>query len=136
MSDSNGTRRIFQQIPMDSIGFQRIPMDFTGNNMKKSENVGKSRKLMIRLFMIRLWLFPINNFLFIFSRDSFSGTHSQLTDFWAHHAIARAWADACTCLFLDACLLFFGVCACVYVRLSAIQLRSESAIALRKAGGR
>ena len=58
MSDSNGTRRIFQQIPMDSIGFQRIPMDFTGKNMKKSENVGKSRKFMIRLFMIRLWLFP------------------------------------------------------------------------------
>ena len=58
MSDSNGTRRIFQQIPMDSIGFQRIPMDFTGKNMKKSENVGKSRKFMIRLFMIRLWPFP------------------------------------------------------------------------------
>ena len=61
MSDSNGTRRIFQQIPMDSIGFQRIPMDFTGKNMKKSENVGKSRKFMIRLFMIRLWLFPRND---------------------------------------------------------------------------
>ena len=56
MSDSNGTRRIFQQIPMDSIGFQRIPMDFTGKNMKKSENVGKSRKFMIRFFMIRLRL--------------------------------------------------------------------------------
>ena len=60
MSDSNGTRRIFQQIPMDSIGFQRIPMDFTGKNMKKSENVGKSRKFMIRFFMIRLWPFPSN----------------------------------------------------------------------------
>ncbi len=58
MSDSNGTRRIFQQIPMDSIGFQRIPMDFTRKIMKKSENVGKSRKFMIRLFMIRLWPFP------------------------------------------------------------------------------
>ena len=58
MTDSNGTRRIFQQIPMNSIGFQRIPMDFNGKNMKKSENVGKSRKFMIRLFMIRLWLFP------------------------------------------------------------------------------
>ena len=72
MSDSNGTRRIFQQIPMDSIGFQRIPMDFTGKNMKKSENVGKRRKFMIRLFMIRLG-FDLKNvktrqiFVFFFS---------------------------------------------------------------------
>ena len=51
-------------IPTNSNGFHRIPTDPNGfhrkKNMKKSENVGKSRKFMIRLFMIRLWPFPSN----------------------------------------------------------------------------
>ena len=58
MSDTNGTRRNsnkFQWIPSDSNGSQWISPE---KNIKKSEDVGKSRKFMIRLFMIRLWPFP------------------------------------------------------------------------------